>query len=702
MKSRLAGLLGACALLAHLSSLQTPNHAQITKQDYPTRWEVKIPEGTVLAQIRDTYEKRRLVRLGASDLQDQSPNPFWFRAYLRDHLPNLPTSGVYQYPRVARQIFDWMVAHPNLKVPASARTRPVPRMGRSISVGNNINVSNLDERNSESFAAVDPSLPQYVIAASNNITGSGRQKQFYSSDGGSTWQTTELPLAIGDAFHSDPAVAFGTDGTAWAVTLGINNTGTTVRVEVYKSTDHGANWGFVATVSSGTNNDKEMMTIDAYSSSPFKDNIYVAWDVPGAGIRFSRSTDKGMTWSAPLSLSQDAAIGTHLATGPAGEVYVAWPDTNTRKLKIRKSTDGGASFGPEQVIATTNTPYEVSIPAMCQRQALIYISLGVDRSDGPRKGTAYAAWTDRDGANPDPGCSGISSASNTNVYFSASTDGGNTWSASKIVHSNPANTDQFNQWMDVDPDDGRIHVIFYDTRDDPGRIRTNVYYVGSVDGGANWVDETKVTMAQTDETAPGADLGNQYGDYNGLVAFRKVSRPVWTDRRAGVPGGKEQIFTAALRPGSFSPPPFCLAHPEICQDAVLEPGTIDLNCPLKLCWVVDFIPRNCLVKFACPGCPPDGLCPPYYQLYFDGLANAWSVGLLGPKGEKVPYQLFSTKRGIVLSFRPSKELFKEGSIGNYLLTFRLRPGGKTGYTYKVKTSLKLSNRAFGQAAAAKK
>jgi hypothetical protein len=86
---------------------------------------------------------------------------------------------------------------------------------------------------------------------------------------------------------------------------------------------------------------------------------------------------------AATTLSNDSAIGAHLTTGPSGELYVAWPDTASRELRIRKSTDGGATFSAAKVIATTNDSFEISIPAMCQRKALIYVSLGVDRSNGP-------------------------------------------------------------------------------------------------------------------------------------------------------------------------------------------------------------------------------------------------------------------------------------------------------------------------------
>jgi hypothetical protein len=659
----------------------------------PALWEVKVLEGSKLASLRDQYRQRGVVR--AAEFEDRSPLPVWFRNYIRHFHPDtLPTQGRYQYPRVSVQLLEWLVAHPDLQVPpprAAARGRAV---AKAASVGTNINITNANERNSESFIAIDEANSQYVVAGSNNIGGTGRQKQFYSSDSGATWSSTELPLQSGTAFQSDPAVAFLTNGTVFAATLGVTVTNS-VFVEVFKSTDHGATWSFVTTVSTGNNNDKELLVSDTHSTSPNKDNLYIAWDV-GTGMRFSRSTDKGATWSAPTTLSTDSAIGAHLATGPSGELYVAWPDTTSRELRIRKSTDGGASFAVVKVIATTNDSYDIGIPSFCVRRALIYVSIGVDRSGGPRNGNVYASWTDRDGA-AEPGCNGITSAASTNVYFSSSSDGGTTWSAPKIVHTNPASTDQFNQWMGVDPHDGSIHVAFYDTRDDTGRQKTNVYYAESQDGGASWTNETKVTTAQTDETTAGADPnGNQYGDYNGLAAFNGVARPSWTDRRTGNPGGNEQIYTTAVTQGPILIN-FCQLHPKACIVPVdLKPGIILVECLVRPCWVIDPLPKNCLVKFSCPGCPPDGLCPPWYQITLDGVDPAWTVGLRDPAGRSVALKSVKTSKGVVISFRPTKANFKDDKVGNYMLTFKLKPEGKTNQKYEIKTALVAADKPYGK------
>ena len=50
----------------------------------------------------------------------------------------------------------------------------------------------------------------------------------------------------------------------------------------------------------------------------------------------------------------------------------------------------------------------------------------------------------------------------------------------------------------------------------------------------------------TNETVAGADLGNQYGDYNSLSGYAGTFFPSWTDRRNNA---REEIWTAAVQEG---------------------------------------------------------------------------------------------------------------------------------------------------------
>jgi hypothetical protein len=121
-----------------------------------------------------------------------------------------------------------------------------------------------------------------------------------------------------------------------------------------------------------------------------------------------------------------------------------------------------------------------------------------------------------------------------------------TWT-SKLV---PAGGDQFNQWLAVDPSNGSVNVAYYDTGTH-GAIPTRYTLARSTDGGSTY-GASAIADAATDESccSPSVDLGNQYGDYEGIAAYGGIVRPVWTDRRQDVIdlGLREEVFTATLKP----------------------------------------------------------------------------------------------------------------------------------------------------------
>ena len=77
-----------------------------------------------------------------------------------------------------------------------------------------------------------------IIAASNNLSFSP-QAQFYSTDGGATWSQSYLPAQTGNSNQSDPAVDWTSDGTAWALTVGVGNVTLGNVVRSFKSLDGG-------------------------------------------------------------------------------------------------------------------------------------------------------------------------------------------------------------------------------------------------------------------------------------------------------------------------------------------------------------------------------------------------------------------------------------------------------------------------------
>jgi hypothetical protein len=432
----------------------------------------------------------------------------------------------------------------------------------SISVGANVDVSNEEGPQSETSIAINPSNPSQIVAGSNEIFRLP-MRGYFSSDGGNTWGGVDLPLpppinANGFDFGSDPGVAWDTRGNVFYsyIVVFFSPTGkiTGSEVAVARSADGGRTWTatfFNQSGGRGKFNDKPMITVDTNPSSPFRDTVYVAWDTtpvapPGpssTGVKLSRSTDGGQTFSPPVDVSptgggQRFGIAADPFVAPDGTLHVAWNDISSN-IEEASSTNGGASFGPPHVISPTNVAIATVIPAQNSRGVLITPACGADASSGPARGTLYCSWVDENGG------------SGLDVFVSRSTNGGATWGAPVIVNDDPTGVanDQFFQWLAVDPVNGSVNLSWYDTRLDPTHVSTNVFYSRSTDGGLTYAPNVQVTSAPTDESGAGADLGNQYGDYEGIAAMGGVVHPVWTDRRASLaPSLNEEVFTATITP----------------------------------------------------------------------------------------------------------------------------------------------------------
>src|SRR4029453_3463543 len=150
--------------------------------------------------------------LRPEEAKDRIGIPLWLRVLWRRAHPEMvysgkdPTGG---YPLVLREVYEWMVTHQDL-VPGPAEKDAEP--GRSTAVGGETRISGLQTSpRSESDIRVNYWDPMKIIGASNNISGSGSQAQFYSINGGSTWGQTTLPRQPSDDFHSDPTVDWTSD-----------------------------------------------------------------------------------------------------------------------------------------------------------------------------------------------------------------------------------------------------------------------------------------------------------------------------------------------------------------------------------------------------------------------------------------------------------------------------------------------------------
>jgi hypothetical protein len=507
---------------------------------------IPIRPGTALARlVAETEAHPEMAVAAAAAPGSKLDIPRWLAAHYRRNHSEMPKAAVQVdptggYPLVLENLHVWMLLHQDLQ-PSPA---PEAKAAAEPSVGPNVKISgDFDNPHSESDIRVNPSAPHQIISASNNI-GLGQQAHFFSHDGGVSWGQTTLPLLTGDSLQSDPTVHWTTDGTAWATTIGINASSTVLQMRAYKSTDGGRTWKFDATFSgSQTAADKQMMWVDRSASSAFRDRIYVIWhNNRPAFVSFRNASG----WHAPVQISHEetlgTAIGSDITTNADGTVFAVWPDTGSRTLFFAKSSDGGATFTKPLGVAKTFASFQIAIPAMAERAALVGVSIAAFGN------SVYVSWVDLSGATgckagADEPIDDVTSACTSRIWFASSADGGATWSTPTQINPGQDRTDQFNHRLAVDPDTGVLGIVYYSTGTGADRKKTNLVFQFSIDGGGIWSKPTKVTTAATDETTVDADNGNQYGDYNGLSVASLVFFPCWTDRRDG---GSEAIFSARI------------------------------------------------------------------------------------------------------------------------------------------------------------
>jgi hypothetical protein len=451
---------------------------------------------------------------------------------------------------------------------------PAPGGTTSLSVGANVDVSNECGPQSETFITINPAAPNILAAGSNEIFRDP-MRGYFSADGGATWGGVDVPLppplqgTNDHRFGSDPSLAFDTSGNLFysyiLVFFGNGNGIKGTEMAVARSTDGGRTYSSqtLFNFQSGANhfNDKPMSTADTNLASPFRDNVYVAWDAAsggnttGGGLLVARSSDHGGSFSiarVDATNGPGKAIGASPAVGPNGEVYVAWNDYQANTIGFNRSFDGGATWGSPVVIAAKVIPFAIAIPAESFRGALVYPACDTDRSSGPHRGRVFCSWMD------------LTGGGTTNIFLAYSDDKGATWSSAKPVGDPAADVDRFNHWMSVDPITGDVNVSYYDTRNDTTghRFMTDVFLAQSKDGGLTWGPDTQVTTVSSNEhdcdgTFPcqGINYGNQQGDYEGLVSLGGISHPIWTDSRRQLdpatgcrrPFLMEEVFTAAVQ-----------------------------------------------------------------------------------------------------------------------------------------------------------
>lgn len=436
-------------------------------------------------------------------------------------------------------------------------------------VGHNVAVSDrepaelIEDFNSPDLA-VDPNDPARLVVTSRFESPDRGCRVHHSADGGATWRRSDLP-ALPEGRCWAPKVTIDTAGRVFVSANANASTGGSHGVFVWVSDDAGATFAEPVAVFEG-DGFLPGVAADVGSDSPYAGRVHVVWyDInPDMEQRYraylSYTDDGGRTWSEPSFLSRpdDWQYIPDVTVGADGTVYVIFKDLSacpgffpeaiggtgtptTCPIGVIRSSDGGDTFdaSSEAAVGLHDDMTVAEAPA-------ITVAPNGDVL------VAYASLPH----SPAPGCP----SDDVNVFVVRSTDRGETWSRPVRVHDDPCTigADQYDPWIDVAPN-GRVDVVFYDTRNDPDGVLMDLYHTASDDGGVSFQANRRVTDRSFDArvmfTPKSAGLQSKdFARSNGLLSDDSSAIAAWGDARNTLPNSPDgdphtsasDIFTAKI------------------------------------------------------------------------------------------------------------------------------------------------------------
>jgi len=301
--------------------------------------------------------------------------------------------------------------------------------------------------------------------------------------------TQEMPPSWTN--NTDPNADFDTQGRVYQTTLpfnafwegGLHPNGA---IDVSYSDDLGLHWikgnggrdlepnNNQTSLASGHVEDKQWIAVNHFPGTRYQDHVYAMWTTfNGAGgngkIRVAVSRDRGQTFAKAVTLTRPgittpATTYVYPSVAVDGTLYVAFVggfDTTNKNrvghVYVTKSVDDGVTFGPFVEAATPGENPDGFLPNTNFRDGIIEHFA----ASPTHPGHVYLTYEDWD-----------FDASQFDVKFRQSTDGGLTWGPELTVNDAPnsGSTDQFQPSVTAGPGGG-VAIAFYDRRaacpDDP-------------------------------------------------------------------------------------------------------------------------------------------------------------------------------------------------------------------------------------------
>jgi hypothetical protein len=395
----------------------------------------------------------------------------------------------------------------------------------------------------EEVIAIDPNnhlnLAAMITDFSLRTMGLGTTRYSISTNGGAVWNDAFVPLNGG----TTPTTS---DGQVWAdnrdPSIGIDKLGNVFLSGIYaQAPGSGQHPGSGVYVCAGTlpsvvltasvcrpvftntsmtdpfGEDKDSLAVDNSGAST-SGNVYVTWihftgctagGCTSKYIAVSRSTDHGVTWSAPVLLTPGTTDvqWPQMTVGSDGTVYASFEvslGSGQAQHMLATSTDGGQTFSTPAAITPSYTDLTFTTSYRKNSGPTIVVS--------PVAGAefVYDIYAQQNGTGSDIAVTRSNSPKGaggftTPVSVNDSTVGQRIFPAAAVDNS------------------GVLHMSWFDTRNASGTAMYDIYATYSKDEAATFAPNARVTPAVI-------SAGTFIGDYAGMVAEPTggVAHPVWT------------------------------------------------------------------------------------------------------------------------------------------------------------------------------
>jgi len=323
----------------------------------------------------------------------------------------------------------------------------------------------------------------------------------YTTDAGVTW-TFPGVLEPG-VFRSDPVTNSDEVGTFFYLSLL-----QTFCENMYRSTNGGQSWTELQADGLAGGGDKEWFAIDKTNGPGhgFQYQSNDGADCSGNGVQFQRSTDGGVTWQPPIDIPNEPTTGT-LDVDTNGNLFIGGEGFSPFYcVRSSNAQFGGQTPTFDQITQVDMGGVIGGFGGINPDGLWGQLFLTIDHSGTATNNNIYML-----ASVVPPG------RSTTDVMFVRSTDDGATFSAPVKVNDDPVNPSKWHWFgtFSVAPN-GRLDAVWYDTRNASNNTDSQLFYSFSTDAGVTW--SANVAVSNSFNPFEGYPNQDKIGDYITMVS----------------------------------------------------------------------------------------------------------------------------------------------------------------------------------------